>query len=153
MGGRFPPESAAEIIRNGWPTSSGMGGRHHRNTHLRPISLKPIWILQLNEVKCKIEIQFMRTRNALFHLLSPGHTGHTGHKMKNCDKCKKAVPDGEEKIFAEKIICDDCYIDKIAPKPGMKWTENDSAEFMRRMKTTFSVRRQKNQEFPDFREE
>jgi hypothetical protein len=28
MGGRLPPESVAGINRNGWPASSGIGGRN-----------------------------------------------------------------------------------------------------------------------------
>ena len=73
--------------------------------------------------------------------------------MKTCSKCKKDIKDSDKRIFETQILCEDCYIEKLAPKPGMKWSENDSAEFMRRLKTSYSVRKQQNQEFPEVWEE
>jgi len=73
--------------------------------------------------------------------------------MRNCTICKNDVKDNEVRIYKAKIfLCEDCYIDKLAQKPGMKWSENDQTEFFRRLKTTYSVRKQQNQEFPDFLE-
>jgi len=66
-----------------------------------------------------------------------------------CTMCKKGVKDNEVRIFKSKILCEDCYIDKLMPGPGMKWSENDHTEFYRRLKTTCSVRKQQNQEFPE----
>ena len=45
--------------------------------------------------------------------------------MKNCTICKKNVKDNEMRMYKAKILCEDCYIDKLAQKPGMKWSEND----------------------------
>ncbi len=66
-----------------------------------------------------------------------------------CILCKKEIKDSDIRIFETEILCEDCYIDILAPKSGMKWSENDKTEFLRRLKTTYSVRKQQNQEFPD----
>jgi hypothetical protein len=62
--------------------------------------------------------------------------------MKNCAKCNKTIQDGDAKELHNKILCEDCYIDAITPK--MKKTHyDDDAEFMRRLKDSYSVRNQK----------
>ena len=62
--------------------------------------------------------------------------------MKNCDSCNKTIQDGEDKEFRNKILCEDCYIDEVMPKMS-KAHNDDDAEFMRRLKNSYSVRRQK----------
>jgi len=33
----------------------------------------------------------------------------------NCDRCKAAIDEGEEREYAEQILCEDCYMDALSP--------------------------------------
>jgi len=61
--------------------------------------------------------------------------------MENCTTCNKTIKDGEEKEFHKKILCEDCYIDEVIPKMPKAHYDND-AEFMQRLKDTYSVQKQ-----------
>ncbi|MGD9210181.1 MAG: hypothetical protein PVI90_05365 [Desulfobacteraceae bacterium] len=61
--------------------------------------------------------------------------------MQICEICKTSIKCGEEKKFRDKILCEDCYIDENMPKMP-KAHYNNSAEFMNRLKDSYSVRRQ-----------
>ncbi len=60
-------------------------------------------------------------------------------EMMHCDKCKKPMDNGEARELNSKILCDDCYIDDIWPRVRKMYYENDQAEFMRRLKETYSL--------------
>lgn len=60
-----------------------------------------------------------------------------------CDKCKDEITQGEERELNSMILCDDCYLDVVWQKPPKTFYENDSAEFMRRLKDTYSILKQK----------
>ena len=49
--------------------------------------------------------------------------------MKNCNKCKQAIQNGDEKKLHEETLCEDCYIDAVMPKMPKAHYDND-AEFM-----------------------
>jgi hypothetical protein len=61
--------------------------------------------------------------------------------MPICTKCKKTIPDGEVQKLHTKILCDDCYTDEVMPKMPKAHYDND-AEFMNRLKDSYSVRKQ-----------
>jgi len=61
--------------------------------------------------------------------------------MKNCNKCKQTVQNGEEKKLHEITLCEDCYIDAVMPKMPKAHYDND-AEFMQRLQDSYSVRKQ-----------
>lgn len=61
--------------------------------------------------------------------------------MKNCTKCNKTIQDGDEKELHARILCEDCYIDEVVPKMAKSHYDND-AEFMQRLKDSYSVRNQ-----------
>jgi len=63
--------------------------------------------------------------------------------MKNCSKCKQAIQNGNEKNLHNKIFCEDCYIDEVMPKMPKAHYDND-AEFMQRLKDSYSVRKQQH---------
>jgi len=62
--------------------------------------------------------------------------------MINCDKCKKAVGEGEGRKYNSKTLCEDCYIDELMPKMPKAHYDND-AEFMQRLQDSYSVRKQR----------
>jgi hypothetical protein len=64
--------------------------------------------------------------------------------MQICIKCKKTIPDGDAKMFHTKILCEDCYIDEVMPKIPKAHYDN-AAEFMNRLKDSYSVRKQQYQ--------
>ena len=62
--------------------------------------------------------------------------------MPICSKCKIKINEADSRIHYEKILCDDCFIDRIMPKIPKAHYNND-AEFMNRLKDSYSVRKQK----------
>jgi hypothetical protein len=56
-----------------------------------------------------------------------------------CDKCKRTIDPGEERKINGETLCDDCYIDRIWPRVRKSYYQHDSAEFMRRLKESYSV--------------
>jgi hypothetical protein len=61
--------------------------------------------------------------------------------MTKCEKCNLPIKDDEEREFHSKLLCEDCYIDKMMPKMPKSHYDNDS-EFMQRLKDSYSVRKQ-----------
>jgi len=62
--------------------------------------------------------------------------------MPICTQCKIEIPDGDEKTLHTKVVCAECYIDAVVP--GMpKAHYNNDAEFMNRLKDSYSVHKQK----------
>jgi hypothetical protein len=62
-------------------------------------------------------------------------------KMPDCTKCHKTVQHGDVKKLHDMILCEDCYVYEIVPKmPGAHY--DNHAEFMNRLKTAYSVRKQ-----------
>ena len=62
--------------------------------------------------------------------------------MKNCAKCKIPVDEDDVRELHSKILCEDCYIDEMAPKMPRSHYDND-AEFMQRLKRSYTVRKQR----------
>jgi hypothetical protein len=62
--------------------------------------------------------------------------------MPICTKCKEKISDGDAKMLYTKILCEDCYIDEAMPKMPKAHYDND-AEFMNRLKDSYSVHKQK----------
>jgi hypothetical protein len=62
--------------------------------------------------------------------------------MPICTKCKEKISDGDTKMLYTKILCEDCYIDEAMPKMPKAHYDND-AEFMNRLKDSYSVHKQK----------
>lgn len=63
--------------------------------------------------------------------------------MKKCEKCKSTINEDDGWAFHSKILCEDCYIDEVMPKMPKAHYDND-AEFMQRLKDSYSVRKQQN---------
>jgi hypothetical protein len=61
--------------------------------------------------------------------------------MPDCAKCNKPIKAEDAKKLHSKILCDDCYIDEVMPKMPKAHYDND-AEFMNRLKDSYSVRKQ-----------
>jgi len=61
--------------------------------------------------------------------------------MKNCEKCKTSINSDNMRKLHSKILCEDCYIDEVALKMPKSHYDND-AEFMQRLKNSYSVRKQ-----------
>jgi hypothetical protein len=61
--------------------------------------------------------------------------------MKKCEKCKSPIKKDDGREFHSKILCEDCYIDEVMPKMPKSHYDND-AEFMQRLKDSYSVRKQ-----------
>ena len=61
--------------------------------------------------------------------------------MKKCSKCNAAVKDEDARELRSEILCEDCYIDEVAPRMGKSHYDND-AEFMQRLKDSYTVRNQ-----------
>jgi hypothetical protein len=59
--------------------------------------------------------------------------------MVSCEKCMRIIEAGEERELRAKLLCDDCYIDSIWPRVRKMYYENDPAEFMRRLKDSYSI--------------
>jgi hypothetical protein len=57
----------------------------------------------------------------------------------NCENCKTSISKGEEKMFDSRILCDDCYISAIWPRVRKTYDEYNPAEFMQRLKNTWSI--------------
>lgn len=62
--------------------------------------------------------------------------------METCHQCKKPLEDGEKKVRHGKALCEDCYIDAVTPKMPKAHYDND-AEFMHRLKDSYTVRKQR----------
>jgi hypothetical protein len=62
--------------------------------------------------------------------------------MKKCEKCKSPIKEDDERELHSKILCEDCYIDEVMPKMPKSHYDND-AEFMQRLKDSYSVRKQR----------
>lgn len=62
-------------------------------------------------------------------------------EMRECEKCKTFLKEDEGREFHLKLLCDDCYIDEVMPKMPKSHYDND-AEFMQRLKDSYSVRKQ-----------
>jgi recombinational DNA repair protein (RecF pathway) len=61
--------------------------------------------------------------------------------MPICTKCKTSIQDEGIKNHHGEILCEDCYIDEVVPKMPKAHYDNE-AEFMNRLKDSYSVRRQ-----------
>jgi hypothetical protein len=61
--------------------------------------------------------------------------------MKRCEKCQSIINEDEGRKLHSKILCEDCYIDEVMPKMPKSHFDND-AEFMQRLKDSYSVRKQ-----------
>jgi len=57
--------------------------------------------------------------------------------MTKCDRCNVKIVKGEERNFNSSILCEDCYIDAVLPPVRKMYYENDSSEFMRRLKDSY----------------
>ena len=64
-----------------------------------------------------------------------------GECMKKCEKCDSSVRCQGGYEFQSKVLCEDCYIDEMMPKRVKSYYDND-AEFMQRLKNSYSVRQQ-----------
>ena len=62
----------------------------------------------------------------------------SGGKMENCENCKKTFHESDLKKYNSKMLCEDCYIDELMPKMPKAHYNND-AEFMNRLKDSFSI--------------
>ena len=63
-------------------------------------------------------------------------------KKKTCSKCSTEVEEKDARVLRSEILCEDCYIDEFVPRMGKSHYEND-AEFMQRLKESYTVRPQK----------
>lgn len=61
--------------------------------------------------------------------------------MEKCENCKTPLKEDEGRTFHSRLLCDDCYIDEVMPKMPKSHYNND-AEFMNRLKDSYSVRNQ-----------
>ena len=61
--------------------------------------------------------------------------------MPNCVKCNKSINTEEARKRHSEILWEDCYIDEVMPKMPKAHYNND-AEFMNRLKDSYSVRKQ-----------
>lgn len=61
--------------------------------------------------------------------------------MKECEKCNVSLRENEGRELRSKLLCDDCYLDEMMPKMPKSHYNND-AEFMQRLKDSYSVRKQ-----------
>jgi hypothetical protein len=57
--------------------------------------------------------------------------------MAKCDKCNIKIVNGEERDLNFRVLCEDCYIDAVLPPVRKMCYENDSSEFMRRLKDSY----------------
>ena len=57
--------------------------------------------------------------------------------MMKCDRCNIGIAKGEERDLNSIILCEDCYIDAVWPQVRKMYYENDSSEFMRRLKDSY----------------
>ena len=62
--------------------------------------------------------------------------------MPVCAKCRGTITNTDAKIHHAKVLCEDCYIDEVMPKMPKAHYE-DGAEFMNRLKDSYTVRRQR----------
>jgi len=62
-----------------------------------------------------------------------------------CDQCKTTMAPGEEREHNGRLLCEDCFIDTVMPKVRKMFYENDPAEFMRRMNSSYSAHPQRYQ--------
>lgn len=63
--------------------------------------------------------------------------------MKKCEKCNASLRKNEGQKRHSQLLCDDCYIDEVMPKMPKAHYDND-AEFMNRLKDSYSVRKQQH---------
>lgn len=61
--------------------------------------------------------------------------------METCKQCNTPLDDEDKKVLQGKALCEDCYIDAVMPKMPKAHYDND-AEFMNRLKDSYSVRNQ-----------
>jgi hypothetical protein len=61
--------------------------------------------------------------------------------MPICTKCRTNIRDEDMKKLHGEILCEDCYIDEVMPKMPKAHYDN-KAEFMNRLKDSYSVRKQ-----------
>ena len=59
-----------------------------------------------------------------------------------CQKCGEGTVPEELRSLNGRILCEDCFIDALAPKTLKVAYGSDPADFMRRLKESFSVIRQ-----------
>lgn len=64
-----------------------------------------------------------------------------GGIMSICSKCQKTISEDEKQILNTRILCDDCYLDEVMPRMPKAHYDNE-AEFMNRLKDSYSVRKQ-----------
>lgn len=62
--------------------------------------------------------------------------------METCKQCDKALLNEEKKVLHGTVLCEDCYIDSVMPKMPKAHYDN-AAEFMNRLKESYSVRKQR----------
>ena len=60
-----------------------------------------------------------------------------------CQQCQARVPQGEEQRHQGRVLCDECYIEAVWPKSKKPHYKDKASGFMRRLKTTYSILRQK----------
>ena len=58
-------------------------------------------------------------------------------KKKKCEKCNVKIVMEEERNLNSTVLCEDCYIDAVLPPVRKMYYENDSSEFMRRLKDQY----------------
>lgn len=63
--------------------------------------------------------------------------------MNRCEKCKKAIMDGEERSHHGKSLCEDCLIDVLLPPVKKMYYDNDASGFMVRLKDSYIAHPQK----------
>ena len=63
--------------------------------------------------------------------------------MKHCQICHERLQDGDGHESEGLTLCDECYLDRVWPKVRQAYYENDPAEFMKRLKRSYSVHPQK----------
>ncbi len=62
--------------------------------------------------------------------------------MPDCEKCRVTISNADVKRHHTKVLCEDCYIDEVMSKMPKAHYEN-GAEFMNRLKDSYTVRRQR----------
>jgi hypothetical protein len=63
--------------------------------------------------------------------------------IKECTKCRGDIPPEELRWLNGRLLCEDCYLDAVASKTLKVAHGQDSADFMRRLKETHTVIKQK----------
>jgi len=63
--------------------------------------------------------------------------------MLKCDTCNIKIARGEGRDLKCRFLCEDCYIKAVWPPVRKMYYENDSSEFMRRLKDSYIAYPQK----------